>query len=202
MALAGPNGAGKSTLAQLLLGFLRPDAGEIWVGGERLSDLEPAEWRRRVAWVGQRPALFAGSVAENLRLARPGASDAELERAARAAGAHAFIAALPQGYQSEIGAGGARLSGGQRQRLAVARALLKDAPFVILDEPTAQLDPRSAAELRAGLRDLLRGRTALVISAQPRADRRGGYRCEAGGREGRLRPLPPAPSPGRGDSSR
>ncbi|NTW00562.1 MAG: thiol reductant ABC exporter subunit CydC, partial [Oscillochloris sp.] len=167
VALAGPNGAGKSTLAWLLLGFLTPDAGEISRGSERLSDLAPAEWRRQVAWVNQHPVLFAGSVAENLRLARPEASDAELEQAARVAGAHTFITALPQGYQTTIGAGGARLSGGQRQRLAIARALLKDAPLVIFDEATAHLDPQSEAEVQAGLRELLRGRTTLMITHSP-----------------------------------
>lgn len=164
LALVGPSGGGKSTVARLLLGFCAPDAGTITVGGVPLAALDPAAWRERVAWVGQRPALFPGSVAENLRLARPDASDAELEAAARAAGAHEFIAALPQGYATPIGEGGVKLSGGQRQRLAVARALLKDAPFVILDEATSQLDPASEAALRVALRRLLRGRTALVIA--------------------------------------
>ncbi|NTV63127.1 MAG: thiol reductant ABC exporter subunit CydD, partial [Oscillochloris sp.] len=168
LALAGPNGAGKTTLAWLLLGFLTPDAGEIWLSGRRLAATPLPEWRRQLAWVSQHPALFAGSVAENLRLARPTASDAELERAARAAGAHDVIMALPQGYQTPIGAGGARLSGGQRQRLAIARALLKDAPLVIFDEATAHLDPQSEAEVQAGLRSLLHGRSALVIAHSPR----------------------------------
>jgi thiol reductant ABC exporter CydD subunit len=167
VALAGPNGAGKSTLARLLLGFARPDAGAIRVGGVPLESIAPEEWRRKVAWVSQHPMLFAGSVAENLRLARPEASDAELERAARAANAHGFIVALPQGYRTQLGADGARLSGGQRQRLAIARALLKDAPFVIFDEATAHLDAESEAAVRAGLRRLLQGRTALILSHSP-----------------------------------
>lgn len=167
VVLSGPNGAGKSTMARLLLGFARPDAGTLSVGGVDLGALEPGAWRRQVAWVGQSPTLFAGSVAANLRLARPGATDAELEAAARAAGAHTFIAALPHGYATPIGAGGARLSGGQRQRLAVARALLKDAPFVVLDEPSAHLDLASEAALQAGLRRLLAGRTALILTHSP-----------------------------------
>ncbi|NTU79470.1 MAG: thiol reductant ABC exporter subunit CydC, partial [Chloroflexales bacterium] len=167
VALVGPNGAGKSTLASLLLGFARPDAGSIQIGGVALDALDLVAWRRRVAWVGQRPALFAGSVAENLRLARPAASQAALEEAARAAGAYDFIVALPQGFDTPIGVGGARLSSGQRQRLAIARALLKDAPLVILDEPTVHLDAASEAAVRSGLRQLLRGRTALVVTHSP-----------------------------------
>jgi ATP-binding cassette subfamily C protein CydCD len=167
VAIVGPNGAGKSTLGRLLLGFDRPDAGTVSAGGANLAALDPAAWRRRVAWVGQRPALFAGSVAANLRLARPDATDAELESAARAAGAHEFVAALPLGYATPVGPGGARLSGGERRRLAVARALLKDAPLVILDEPTAHLDAASEAAVQAGLRRTLEGRTAVLITHNP-----------------------------------
>ncbi|WP_205703903.1 thiol reductant ABC exporter subunit CydD [Candidatus Chloroploca sp. Khr17] len=164
VALVGPSGAGKSSVAALLMGFVQPDAGSILVGGVSLTELDLVAWRQQVAWVSQHPALFYGSVAENLRLARPDASDEALEVAARAAKAHAFIAALPQGYATPIGEGGTRLSGGQRQRLALARALLKDAPFVILDEPTSHLDPVSELEVRTALRELLRGRTALIIT--------------------------------------
>ncbi|RRR74106.1 MAG: thiol reductant ABC exporter subunit CydD [Candidatus Viridilinea halotolerans] len=167
VAMVGPNGAGKSTLVSLLLGFMRPDAGRIELDGVDLAGCDPVRWRGQVAWVGQHPTLFLGSVAANLRLAQPTASDAELEAAARAAGAHAFIMALPQGYATPIGANGARLSGGQRQRLALARALLKAAPLVILDEPTAHLDAASEAAVRSGLCQLLQGRTALIISHRP-----------------------------------
>lgn len=167
LALIGMSGAGKSTAAGLLLGFMQPDAGIIMVGGRPLSSCEPAAWRAQVAWVSQHPALFYGSVADNLRMARPDASDEELAAAARAAGAHTFIEALPQGYATPIGEGGAQLSGGQRQRLAIARAILKDAPFVILDEITSQLDPESEVAIRESLRHLLRGRTALLITHSP-----------------------------------
>lgn len=164
VALVGPSGVGKSSVAALLMGFVQPDEGSISVGGIPLAAVDLVAWRQQVAWVSQHPALFYGSVAENLRLARPNASDEALEVAARAAGAHAFITALPQGYATPIGEGGTRLSGGQRQRLALARALLKDAPFVILDEPTSHLDPASELEIRTALRELLRGRTALIIT--------------------------------------
>ncbi|WP_216361474.1 thiol reductant ABC exporter subunit CydD [Candidatus Chloroploca asiatica] len=164
VALVGPSGVGKSSVAALLMGFVQPDEGSISVGGVPLTEVDLGAWRQQVAWVSQHPALFYGSVAENLRLARPDASDEALEVAARAAGAHAFITALPQGYATPIGEGGTRLSGGQRQHLALARALLKDAPFVILDEPTSHLDPASELEVRTALRELLRGRTALIIT--------------------------------------
>ncbi|NCC32990.1 MAG: thiol reductant ABC exporter subunit CydD [Chloroflexia bacterium] len=164
VALVGPSGVGKSSVAALLMGFVQPDEGSISVGGVPLTEVDLVAWRQQVAWVSQHPALFYGSVAENLRLARPDASDEALEVAARAAGAHAFITALPQGYATPIGEGGTRLSGGQRQRLALARALLKDAPFVILDEPTSHLDPATELEVRMALRALLQGRTALIIT--------------------------------------
>ncbi|EFO80467.1 ABC transporter [Oscillochloris trichoides DG-6] len=167
VGLTGPNGAGKSTLTWLLLGFLQPDAGEICIDGVPLGDLDPDAWRQRVAWVSQHPVLFAGSVAENLRLARPSASDAEVQRAAQMAGAHDFILELPQGYQTPIGAGGARLSGGQRQRLAIARALLKPADLLILDEASAHLDRDSEAALQQALPALLHGRSALIIAHSP-----------------------------------
>ncbi|WP_129630298.1 thiol reductant ABC exporter subunit CydD [Candidatus Oscillochloris fontis] len=167
VGLSGPNGAGKSTLTWLLLDFLQPDVGEIRVDGVPLSDLDGRAWRQRVAWVSQHPALFAGSVAENIRLARPNASDAEVERVAREAGAHDFIVELPQGYQTPIGAGGARLSGGQRQRLAIARALLKQADLLILDEASAHLDRASEAALQQALPALLQGRSALIIAHSP-----------------------------------
>jgi ATP-binding cassette subfamily C protein CydD len=164
VALVGPTGAGKSTLASLLLRFLEPDAGHISAGAVSLADTDPAAWRRHVAWVPQQPHLFHGSVADNLRLARADATAAEIEAAARAAQAHAFITALPQGYDSPLGEGGARLSGGERQRLAIARAFLKDAPVLVLDEATANLDAASEALILSALTDLRRGRTVLVIA--------------------------------------
>ena len=164
LALVGATGAGKTTVASLLLRFIEPDQGRITVGGVPLSEIDLAMWRARVAWVPQMPHLFHGSIADNLRLAKPGASDAELMAAAQAAHAHEFIQALPQGYDTAIGEGGARLSGGQRQRLAVARAFLKDAPFLILDEATAHLDSASEAAIREALDNLMRGRTVLIIA--------------------------------------
>ncbi|MCB0055749.1 MAG: ATP-binding cassette domain-containing protein, partial [Caldilineaceae bacterium] len=157
-------GAGKSTVASLLLRFLEPDAGEIQVGDVPLVAIDPEAWRELVAWVPQQPHLFAGTVRDNLRLARPDATDEQIVDAARAANAHDFIVALPQGYATPIGEQGVRLSGGQRQRLAIARALLKDAPLLILDEPTAHLDAENERLIRAALDRLLHGRTALIIA--------------------------------------
>ncbi|MHB1006442.1 MAG: thiol reductant ABC exporter subunit CydD [Chloroflexota bacterium] len=164
VALVGPSGAGKSTLANLLLCFLAPDEGEITVGGTSLRGLPRNWWRAQVAWVPQSPYLFNATVAENIRLARPTASMEEVARAASLAYADAFIAALPRGYDTPLGERGARLSGGQAQRLALARAFLKGAPLLVLDEPSANLDPEHEALLQASLATLLRERAALVIA--------------------------------------
>ncbi len=163
-ALVGPSGSGKSTIASLLLRFLEPDQGQVLVNGAPLAVFPPGEWRRQVAWVPQHPHLFAGSVAENIRLARPEASQAEVEAAARLAYAHDFIRDLPQGYDTLLGERGARLSGGQAQRIALARAFLKDAPLLILDEPTADLDPEHEALIEQATARLLAGRTTLLIA--------------------------------------
>jgi ATP-binding cassette subfamily C protein CydD len=180
VALVGGSGSGKTTVAYLLLGFLVPDRGRITLarrslgsGGEwpsdaptsqSLSDLSPAAWRQQVAWVPQAPYLFHGTVAQNLRLARPGATMDEVVWAARQAHAHDFVEALPQGYDTLVGERGARLSGGQIQRLALARAFLKDAPWLILDEATANLDPEVEALVQEALGRLLGGKTALLIA--------------------------------------
>ncbi|GHA23586.1 hypothetical protein GCM10010329_53750 [Streptomyces spiroverticillatus] len=140
VALVGPSGAGKSTLLALLLGFVEPGEGRVTVGGVDLAQLDAEAWRERVAWVPQRPHLFAGTVAENIRLGRPGASEAEVRAAARAAPAEGFVAELPDGYDTALGESGFGLSAGQRQRIALARAFLLDAPVLLLDEPTAHLD--------------------------------------------------------------
>ncbi len=178
VALVGPSGAGKSTVAHLLLRFVEPDRGRILVGDRPLADPahgRAAAWREQVAWVPQAPYLFHGSAADNVRLGRPGATAAEVERAARLAHAHEFIAALPQGYDTPLGERGARLSGGQAQRIALARAFLKDAPLLILDEATAHLDPEVEDRVQAALARLLRGRTAILIAHRlhtvQRADR-------------------------------
>lgn len=163
-ALVGPSGAGKSTIARLLLGFASPQAGQITLDGQLLAALPQDEWRARLAWVPQRPALFRDSLAANLRLARPAASLDDLRQAARLASLDAWIDSLPDGYDTLIGEGGARLSGGQAQRLALARAFLRDAPILILDEPTASLDVELEAQLQAALERLCRQRTVLVIA--------------------------------------
>jgi ATP-binding cassette subfamily C protein CydD len=164
VALVGATGAGKTTVANLLLRFVEPDRGAVTIDGISLGTLDRAAWRRQVAWVPQRPYLFYGTVADNIRLARAGATHAEVVAAATAAHAHGFIVNLPHGYDTLIGENGARLSGGEQQRLAVARAFLKDAPLLILDEATSHLDAESEAMIRDALGRLLCGRTALIIA--------------------------------------
>ncbi len=167
VALVGPTGAGKTTVANVLLRFVDPDRGRVTVGGAPLTEIDPASWRTRVAWVPQQASLFHGTVADNLRLARPDASDDDLVAAATAANAHGFVTDLPDGYATPIGEGGARLSGGERQRLALARAFLKDAPFLILDEPTSHLDHESETLVLEAASRLMRDRTVLVIAHRP-----------------------------------
>lgn len=162
--LAGPSGAGKSTIARLLLGFLEPDAGTIFIGENDLANLDHESWRDHVAWVPQRPLLLHATVLENIRFAAPEASMAAVQQAARHAHADSFIEKLPAGYATPIGEHGMRLSGGQAQRLALARAFLKDAPILILDEPAAQLDLESEALLLDSLERLTEGRTVLLIA--------------------------------------
>ncbi|MFJ6939257.1 thiol reductant ABC exporter subunit CydD [Streptomyces sp. NPDC101132] len=167
VALTGPSGVGKSTLLQVLLGFVRPTTGRVLVGGTDLAELSPEEWRARIAWVPQRPYLFAGTIAENVRLARPGATDAEVERALGDAGARDFVAALPRGAGTVLGEGGVGLSAGQRQRLALARAFLADRPVLLLDEPTAALDGETEAGVVEAVRRLAAGRTVLLVVHRP-----------------------------------
>jgi len=164
VAVVGPSGAGKSTLLNLLLGFHPPGEGRILINGQPLADLDPADWRRRIAWVPQRAHLFHGTLADNIRLARPDASLGELERAARQAHAHDFIQRLPQAYDTRVGEGGQGLSGGQIQRIALARAFLKDAPLVILDEATAHLDLESERLIRQAIDRLAEGRTLIMVA--------------------------------------
>jgi ATP-binding cassette subfamily C protein CydD len=167
VALVGPSGAGKSTAAALLLGLVQPTAGRVTVGGVDLATCDVAAWRRQLAWVPQRPALLRASVADNLRLGAPAAADADMRRAAALAGADSFIASLPAGYDTLIGDGGRALSPGQRRRIGLARAFLRDAPLVILDEPTADLDPESVAVVAVAVDRLRAGRTTLVIAHRP-----------------------------------
>lgn len=164
VALVGPSGSGKSTLVSLLLRFIEPDSGRIWAGGECLQNLNLHAWRAQVAWVPQQPTLFHGTVLENIRLARPEATLEQVVQAAQRAQADGFIRDLPLGYDTQIGERGARMSGGQARRIALARAFLKDAPLLILDEATANLDPRSEAEVQCAIQDLLSGRKALLVA--------------------------------------
>jgi thiol reductant ABC exporter CydD subunit len=164
LALVGPTGAGKTTVTQLLLRFADPDSGRITVGGVPLETVDSNSWRKQIAWVPQLPHLFHGSIADNIRLARPEADLEEIVAASRAAHAHDFITALPQGYHNPVGERGARLSGGQLQRIALARAFLKNAPFLILDEPTSHLDQQSEDHIREALGLLIEGRTVLTIA--------------------------------------
>lgn len=167
VALVGPSGAGKSTLLNVLLGFVEPATGRVRVGGVDLADADLAEWRSQVAWVPQRPHLYAGSIAENVRLARPDADDAALRRAIVDAGAAGFVDALPDGVDTVLGEDGAGLSAGQRQRLALARAFLADRPVLLLDEPTASLDGATEAEVVEAVRRLAVGRTVLLVVHRP-----------------------------------
>jgi thiol reductant ABC exporter CydD subunit len=164
VALVGPSGAGKSTVAHLLLRFIEPDQGTITVDGAPLQHVPIRTWRAQVAWVPQNHYLFHASVAENVRLARPDAGLDEVIWAAEQAHAHDFIRALPQGYDTLVGERGARLSGGQAQRIALARAFLKDAPLLVMDEATANLDPEDQARIQDSMEHLMGGRTALIIA--------------------------------------
>ncbi|MCX4590756.1 thiol reductant ABC exporter subunit CydD [Streptomyces sp. NBC_01549] len=167
VALVGPSGVGKSTLLNVLLGFVAPTAGRVRIGGVDLAEADVEEWRSRVAWVPQRPHLYAGSIAENVRLARPDADDTAVRRALRDAGALEFVDALPDGVRTVLGEDGSGLSAGQRQRLALARAFLADRPVLLLDEPTASLDGATEAEVVAAVRRLAVGRTVLLVVHRP-----------------------------------
>ena len=172
VALVGPSGSGKSTLASLLLRLAEPIAGRITVGGVDLASCDPAAWRRQLAWVPQRPTLFCGTVADNIRLGNPGASAGRVEEAALLAGAAAFVHDLPNGFETVVGDGGRVLSAGQLQRLALARAFLRDASLVILDEPTANLDRGSAELVEEAIERLREDRTLLLVAHSPELARR------------------------------
>lgn len=164
VALVGPSGCGKSTVLRLLCGFYTPHAGRIRVFGNDLADTDLTAVRERMSLVAQDAYLFPTTIAENIAYGRPGATEAEIIAAARAANAHDFILEQPEGYRTQTGERGAKLSGGQRQRIALARAILKDAPVLLLDEPTSALDPQSEALVQEALERFMAGRTVLVIA--------------------------------------
>ncbi|MFD9073514.1 thiol reductant ABC exporter subunit CydD [Streptomyces lasiicapitis] len=167
VALVGPSGSGKSTLLNVLLGFVPPTEGRVLVGGAELAGVSLAGWRERVAWVPQRPYLFAGTIGENVRLARPEADDAAVVDALCAAGAWEFVGGLPRGVETVLGEDGVGLSAGQRQRVALARAFLADRPVVLLDEPTAALDGETEAGIVEAVRRLAVGRTVVMVVHRP-----------------------------------
>lgn len=175
VALVGPSGAGKTTILQLLMRFYDPQSGAVRLDGIDLRQMDRMAFRRAIAMVPQDPVIFAASARENIRFGRPEASDAEVEAAARAAAAHDFIMALPEGYDSFLGERGVMLSGGQKQRVAIARAILRDAPVLLLDEATSALDAESERAVQQAVESLAEGRTTLVVAHRlatvKRADR-------------------------------
>jgi ABC-type multidrug transport system fused ATPase/permease subunit len=164
IALVGPSGAGKSTVASLVLRFYDPVSGRVLIDGQDARGYDLSALRDRMAIVPQEVLLFGGSIRENIAYGRPGASDAEIEAAARKANAHDFIASFPEGYKTIVGERGIQLSGGQRQRIAIARAVLKDPAILILDEATSALDSESERLVQEALEQLMKGRTSLVIA--------------------------------------
>ena len=163
-AFVGPSGSGKSTLARLIASLWDVDSGSVEIGGVNIKDLSLEEYNRRVAYVSQDNFLFDMSVRDNIRLGRPGASDKEVEAMAKKSGCHDFIMSLEKGYDTIVGGSGAHLSGGERQRIAIARAMMKDAPIVILDEATAYTDPENEAVIQESVARLVKGKTLIVIA--------------------------------------
>ena len=164
VALVGPSGAGKSTIIQLLLRFYDPNSGVIRIDGQDLKDRVRSEFRKHIALVPQDPVIFAATARENIRFGRPDATDQEVEDAAKAAAAHGFISALPDGYDSFVGERGVMLSGGQKQRIAIARAIVRDAPILLLDEATSALDAESEGAVQRAFETMSRGRTTLIVA--------------------------------------
>jgi ATP-binding cassette subfamily C protein CydD len=178
LVLAGPSGAGKSSVIEILLGFVRPDSGRVTINGADIAELVPQALSRLTAWIGQRPVLFSGSIRDNILFARPEASAEEVTAAATAARLDQFTEDLPAGLDTIIGEGGYGLSGGQAQRVAIARAYLKNAPLLLLDEPTAHLDPATEKEVLDSLRRLAVGRTVILASHSSAAHGFGGRRLD------------------------
>jgi ATP-binding cassette, subfamily C, bacterial CydD len=183
LVLAGPSGSGKSSVIEILLGFVRPNSGRVTINGADITDLVPQALSRLTAWIGQRPVLFAGSIRDNILFARPEASPDEVAAAATAARLDPFVGGLPAGLDTVIGEGGYGLSGGQAQRIAIARAYLKNAPLLLLDEPTAHLDPATEQEVLDSLRRLAIGRTVILASHSSAAHGFAGRRVDL--RDGR-----------------
>lgn len=163
-ALVGPSGSGKSTVARLIASFWEADGGSVGIGGIDVKNIPLEQVMRSISYVTQDNYLFDLSIRENIRMGKPDASDAEVEEAAQRASCHEFICALPAGYDTCVGSAGARLSGGERQRIAIARAVLKDAPIVILDEATAFTDPENEAAIQASISGLVAGKTLIIIA--------------------------------------
>ena len=186
LVLAGPSGAGKSTVIEMLLGYIQPQTGRVLVNGTDLAAIVPDALTKMTAAIGQRPMLFAGTIRDNIRFARPDASAAETESAARSACVTEFAAELPNGLDTVVGEGGYGLSGGQAQRVAIARAFLKNAPLLLLDEPTAHLDPATERDVMDSLRRLAVGRTVVMASHSAAAHRFGDRRLDL--RDGRAVP--------------
>ena len=184
LVLAGPSGSGKSTIIELLLGFVQPQTGRVLLNGADIASVVPEALTRMTVAVGQRPVLFAGTMRDNIRFARADATDRELEAAARNAGLAGVLETLPQGLDTPIGEGGYGLSGGQAQRVAIARAFLKNAPLLLLDEPTAHLDPATEGDLMESLQRLAVGRTVIMASHAATAGRFGSRRLDL--RDGRV----------------
>lgn len=178
LVLAGPSGSGKSSVIELLLGFAKPTSGRILINGADIQDIVPAALAGMTAWIGQKPVLFAGSIRDNIRFAKPDANDEEIEAAARLAAAADFALSLPGGLDARIGEGGYGLSGGQAQRVAIARAFLKDAPLLLLDEPASHLDPATELAVLMSLRRLAVGRTVVMATHSAAAGAAGGRRLD------------------------
>jgi ATP-binding cassette subfamily C protein CydD len=176
--LTGPSGAGKSSVIELLLGFVRPTEGRILINGHDIADIVPEALCRLTAWIGQKPTLFAGTIRENIAFAKPDATPAEIDEAAKLARITDFADALPLGLDTVIGEGGFGLSGGQAQRVAIGRAFLKNAPLLLLDEPTAHLDPATEADVLTSLKRLALGRTVVMASHSAAAHAFGGRRLD------------------------
>ena len=183
LVLSGPSGSGKSTIIEMLLGFINPQSGRVTVNGADIATIVPAAMARMTAWIGQRPMLFAGTIRDNIRFANPDAPERDIQAAARNARVTSFTDDLPDGLDTVVGEGGYGLSGGQAQRVSIARAFLKNAPLLLLDEPTAHLDPATEGEVFDSLRRLAIGRTVLLASHASAAQMFGSRRLDL--REGR-----------------